>query len=257
MIRLDNLSCSYPRRTVLSGVSLEFGRGELLAIIGNNGSGKSTLIKTVCGIIPPSGGSITQNGTDLSRLPRRERARIAAYLPQTATVPDMTVERFILQGRFVHLSPFAKYTAKDRAIALAAAERLGLADLLSAPLATLSGGTLQRVRIAMALATEAPYLFLDEPAAFLDISHQLSLMQQLRELAAASVGIAAVMHDIHLAFTYADRIAVLGGGTLAAIGTPSEILASGAIERHLGVPLAALRLTEGLPLQWSAQHENS
>lgn len=236
MIELRSICAGYEKKTVLENVSAAFEKGSLTGIIGQNGCGKSTLLKAALGILP-SGGEITVDGRSLGDMSRKEIARKLAYLSQGKTTPDMTVEQLVLHGRFPHLSYPRQYTRQDCKIAAAAMEQMGVADLAAAPLHTLSGGMRQNAYIAMALAQDTDYILLDEPTTYLDVSHQLQLMQTLRQLAAGGKGIVAVMHDLPLAFSYCDKILLLHGGQIAAGGTPRELFRQSCIENVFGVGL--------------------
>lgn len=235
MITLDNLSASYGAKKVLHGVSAAFEGRALTALIGPNGSGKSTLLRAVSGLLPHEG-CVSIDGTPRPAHP--EAAHHIALLPQSRPVPDMTVEQLVLHGRFAHLSWPRIYRAEDRRIARAAMQQTGVEALSHEPLAQLSGGQRQRAYIAMALAQSAPHLLLDEPAASLDAAHALALMQTLRDLASDGYTVIAAMHDLPLAFAFADRVAVLENGRLLAHDTPAAITASGIVPRVFGVQLA-------------------
>ena len=237
MIEIKNLTGGYGRTDVLHGIDLALDGGKLTSIIGPNGSGKSTLLKMLIGILRSSGGEVFIDGARTSELSQKEIAKRVAYLPQGRRTPDMTVLSAVLHGRFPHLGYPRRYTERDREIAFAAMERAGVAELADRRLDTLSGGMKQSAYIAMALAQDTDYILLDEPTAHLDISHQLRLMELLAELAAGGRGIIAVMHDLPLALSYSDRIALLDNGRVAAEGTPDELADGGDIKRVLGVEL--------------------
>ncbi len=235
MLEIKKITAGYGRRTVLRELSVTFAAGKVTAVIGANGCGKSTLLKAALGIIPRAQGEVLSDGVSLGALPRIEIARRVAYLTQESGIPAMTVSEMALCGRFPYRSRFGGYTRRDREIASAAMERVGIAHLADEPLAALSGGVRQTARLAMALTQDTPYLLLDEPATYLDVAHQIALMRLLRELASDGRGVAAVMHDLPLALTYADEVAVMAEGRVIAFGTPRELSRSGVIERVFGV----------------------
>lgn len=237
MLELKNVCAGYGRTEVLHGVSFSFDKGKFISVIGPNGSGKSTLLKTAVGIIPALSGDITADGESISAMSRRRLAEKTAYLSQGKSVPDMTVSQLVMHGRFPHLSYPRRYTAKDREIVFSALGKLGISSLAERPLSSLSGGMRQNAYIAMALAQDTDYILLDEPTTYLDISHQLSLMKNLRELAKEGKGVAAVLHDLPLAFTFSDIIAVLSGGEITACGEPLKICESGIISEVFGTEL--------------------
>ena len=236
MIELNALSAGYGKQTVLKNVSADIQKGTLTGIIGVNGCGKSTLLKAMLGLLPSSG-DISIDGRKLTAMSRKEIAQKVAYLSQGKTTPDMTVEQLVLHGRFPHLSYPRQYAKEDHEIAFSAMEQMGVADLASKPLHTLSGGMRQNAYIAMALAQGTDYILLDEPTTYLDIGHQLALMQTLRKLASSGKGIVAVMHDLPMAFTYSDRILLLDEGQIICSGTPQEICQAPYIQKIFGVSL--------------------
>ena len=236
MIELRSVSAGYGNHTVLEAVSATFEKGKLTGIIGINGCGKSTLLKVMLGILPCKG-DISVDGRSLKDMSRKEIAQKIAYLSQGKSTPDMTVEQLALHGRFPHLRYPRQYSRQDREIAFSAMEQLGLAELAQRSLFSLSGGMRQNAYIAMALAQDTDYILLDEPTTYLDISHQLGLMQTLRKLADGGKGIVTVMHDLPLAFTYCDEILLLDGGKVLAQGTPREVRTH--IEKVFGIGLEA------------------
>ena len=235
MLEARNLSAGYPGRAVLAGVSLAARPGRVLALLGPNGCGKSTLLRTMAGLLPPLGGEVLLDGRrDYS--PRQAAQRVA-YLPQSRTAPNITVRRLVLHGRFPYLSyprryGLEDYEAVDRA--LAAADALDLADR---PLPELSGGQRQKAYLAMALAQETEAILMDEPTTFLDIRHQLEVLALVRRLAEEGRGVVLALHDLCLALTAADDVAVLGEGRLLALGGPEAVYQSKVLERVMGVRL--------------------
>lgn len=237
MLELKNIRAGYGKRQILNGVSLTVPKGKLVTVIGPNGSGKSTLFKSAAGIIPTLTGEVLIDGAKSADLSRSETAKKIAYLAQGKSVPDMTVFQLVLHGRFPHLSYPRRYTEKDKRLAIEAINKTGLAERAESPLSSLSGGMRQNAYIAMALTQDTDYILLDEPTTYLDISHQLSLMKNLRELAKEGKGVAAVLHDLPLAFTFSDIIAVLSGGEITACGEPLKICESGIISEVFGTEL--------------------
>ena len=235
MLEAKNLSAGYPGRAVLAGVSLAARPGRVLALLGPNGCGKSTLLRTMAGLLPPLGGEVLLDGRrDYSP---RQAARRVAYLPQSRTAPSITVRRLVLHGRFPYLSYPRRYGREDYAAvdrALAAADALDLADR---PLPELSGGQRQKAYLAMALAQETEAILMDEPTTFLDIRHQLEVLALVRRLAEEGRGVVLALHDLCLALTAADDVAVLGEGRLLALGGPEAVYQSKVLERVMGVRL--------------------
>ncbi len=237
MIELRDLSAGYNGQSVLSGISMTVSHGEIVSVVGRNGAGKSTLIKTVAGIIPAIGGSVMVDGKEVAEFKRRDLAQKVSYLSQGKNTPDMTVEQMVLHGRFPYLEYPRRYGASDKKIAADAMTEMGLSELRERELSSLSGGMRQNAYIAMALAQSTDYILLDEPTTYLDIANQLSLMKTLRSLADSGKGIVVVMHDLPLAFSFSDKVAVIDSGMLACIDMPENICASGKVEEIFGVAL--------------------
>lgn len=235
MLDIRDLTAGYGKREVLRGLSVGFEAGELTCIIGPNGCGKSTLLKAVLGLIPRTAGDVRLDGESLAGRKRGGIAKRIAYLAQGQSIPDMTVGQMVLHGRFPYLDYPRGYTASDRELAQAAMERVGISHLADEPMATLSGGLRQTAYIAMALTQGTAYILLDEPTTYLDVAHQVHILKLLRELSRDGRGVAAVMHDLPLALSYADRVAVMADGKMVAVGTPREILQSGVIREIFGV----------------------
>ncbi len=244
MLEVRNLSAGYHGNPVLQNISLSIPAGAVTVIAGPNGCGKSTLLKALTGILPATG-SVTLDGQELLYLDRRERARKVAFLPQNRQVPEITVKNLVLHGRFPYLSYPRRYRQEDFRIAEAAMDKMGVAELSDRNLATLSGGQRQKVYIAMALAQDTPVVLLDEPNAFLDIAHQLQLMEQAKALAEAGKTVVLVLHDLSLALEYADSLAVLSEGNCLFQGSPEETFRSGCLDQVFGVKVRRFATAEG------------
>ena len=237
MLELKNICAGYGKKQILKDVSISFNKSELLTVIGPNGSGKSTTLKAAMGIIPITSGEVNIDGENTNGLSRRQLAQKTAYLSQGKNVPDMTVGQLCLHGRFPHLNYPRRYTEKDKTIVAAALEQLGISTLADRPLSSLSGGMRQTAYIAMALAQDADYILLDEPTSYLDISHQLELMKTVKKLKNRSKGIAAVLHDLPLAFAFSDKIAVMKDGRIIAEGTPEDLYSKPVMREVFGIEL--------------------
>jgi iron complex transport system ATP-binding protein len=227
-VRLDvrSLHVSYGTRTVLTGVDLSVESGEFVAILGPNACGKTTLLKSITSTIPAQRGRVLFEGRDASTLSARERARMVAVVPQSASLPErFTAFDCVLMGRTPHLGAFESERPRDLAVVRAAMQEASCWDLRDRYPEQLSGGEQQRVIIARALAQEPDLLLLDEPTSHLDVQHQvetfLLVSRFCREQQLTAV---AVVHDITLASTFADRVAVMAGGRIIAIGRPEDII---------------------------------
>lgn len=245
MMELRQLRAGYGARLVLDGVDLALRPGEVLALLGPNGSGKSTLIRAALGLLPLAGGQVLIDGADAAALTPRQRAQKAAYLPQTRPVPNITALRMVLHGRFPHLTYPRRFRQEDYAAAMAALEQADAACLARRPMPELSGGQRQRVYLAMALAQDAPTLFLDEPTAFLDVSHQLEVGRLAGQLARQGKAVVLVLHDLPLALSTADRLAVLKGGRLLAVDGQEALCADGILNSVFGIELGRVMTDRG------------
>ncbi len=245
MIELHDLSAGYGGRDVIHGISLSFPPGRVLALLGPNGCGKSTLLRTALGLGPSSGGQVSIDGVPLEALSLRDRAKKAAYLPQSRAVPNITARRMVLHGRFPHLSYPRRYRQEDHAAVDRALELADASRVAHRHMRELSGGQRQKVYLAMALAQDAPTILMDEPTTFLDIGHQLEVMALARRLAQDGRSVVMVLHDLCLAMRWADDIALLSGGRLAAHGTAEQVYASGELDRAFGIALRRMETASG------------
>lgn len=244
-MELRQLRAGYGEHMVLNGIDLALRPGEVLALLGPNGSGKSTLIRAALGLLPLAGGQVLIDGADAAALSPRQRAQKAAYLPQTRPVPNITALRMVLHGRFPHLIYPRRFRQEDYAAAMAALDQADAACLARRPMPELSGGQRQRVYLAMALAQDAPTLFLDEPTAFLDVSHQLEVGRLAGQLARQGKAVVLVLHDLPLALSTADRLAVLKGGRLLAVDGPEALCADGILNSVFGIELGRVMTDRG------------
>lgn len=245
MVEIQNLSAGYGKGDVLQQISLTFPAGQVTAIVGPNGCGKSTLLKSLIGLVPSVSGAILVDGVETSTLTTQELARKIAYLPQNKRSPDMTAGQLVLHGRFPYLSYPRRYREEDRQAARAAMEALGIWDDRNTPLPQLSGGTQQKCYIAMALAQQSPTILMDEPLSFLDISHQLRLLELSQELATQGKAPVLVLHDLGLALRYAHRIVVMEAGRIRQIGTPEEILEKGTLDEVFHIKTQRINTPSG------------
>jgi len=240
-VRLDGVGVTLGGSPIVTDLSLAVRPGEWLGLIGPNGAGKTTLLRAIAGLVPHRG-SIRVGETDVARASRRHMARVVAYVPQRPMVPaGMSVADYVLTGR----TPFISYLGTEDRRDLEAAARvlatLELEDLAARPLGHLSGGELQRVVLARALAQETPLLLLDEPTTALDVGHQqqaLDLLDRLRS--AAELTVVTAMHDLTFAGQFADRLLLLDHGRTVATGIASEVLTEPRIRRHYGASVRVL-----------------
>ena len=212
-------------RRLVDEVSFSVEHGTWVSLLGPNGAGKTTLLRVLAGL-RRFRGSVRLQGRRLDELGRRESARQIAFVPQTPVVPGaMTVADYVLLGRTPHMGVLAREAAGDRAAAAVALERLALDSLTDRPLASLSGGELQRAVIARALAQAAPILLLDEPTTSLDVGHQQQVLELVDELRRADgLTVIAAMHELTLAAQYGDRVVLIDHGRVLADGSAREVL---------------------------------
>ncbi len=238
MLKIENLSVSYHNHQVLHHVSFDVQSGEALALIGPNGAGKSTIIRAVSGVIPCEG-NIRANGEDFQSLPPIQRAKKIAVVPQAITLPPaFTVWETVLMGRTPYLGFLGQTSAHDEELARRALQRVNGIELAERPVGELSGGERQRILLARALCQSTPILLLDEPTAHLDLQYQVSLLELIRELAREeNLAVMIALHDLNLAAHYADRIVLLVGGKIQAIGTPQEVLREEIISQAYCLPV--------------------
>ena len=237
MLEIMNLCSGYGGKEMLHDISLTTKSGQVTVIIGPNGCGKSTFLKALCGILPLSSGKVLLEGENLLSLPSKQLAQKVAYLAQNRRIPDITAERLVLHGRFPYLGYPRRYRKEDYACAKAAMDQMGICDLADTMVEHLSGGQRQKVYIAMALAQNTPVILLDDPTTYLDISHQLQLLQLAKQLAQQGKTVVMIIHDLSHAMQTADWIALMESGRIVAEGTPEEIYASGMIDKVFRVKL--------------------
>ncbi len=232
-LSMQRLGVEIDRSVLLQGIDLTVAPGEWLGLIGPNGAGKTTLLRAVAGVVE-SFGVTTVDGDDLADLAPRDRARRVALVPQRPTIPPgMDAFTYVLLGRTPHLSYFAAEGKRDVEIAGAALVELGVGDLSRRDISTLSGGELQRVVLARALAQEPEILLLDEPTSALDVGNQQQVLEVIDGMRSArGLTVVAAIHDLTLAAQFCDRLALLADGELIATGTPQQVLTEETIRVH-------------------------
>ncbi len=225
MIEARQLRVKYGDAPVLHGVDLRLDRGETVALLGPNGCGKTTLLKALCGILPAAAGAVHIDGADLGRLAEPQRARLVAYVPQQhRLVFAYSVIDVVMMGRLAGRGLIARPTPADFAAVDTVLAQMGLRDLSRRSYAELSGGQRQQVLIARALAQQAPYLLLDEPASSLDYGNQLRLLELLAQLRDAGRGVLFTTHHPDHAFVVATRVVMMQSGRFIAQGSPAQCM---------------------------------
>ncbi|EMY32523.1 cobalamin/Fe3+-siderophore ABC transporter ATPase [Arthrobacter crystallopoietes BAB-32] len=228
-------------KLILDGVDCAVPAGTVTGLLGPNGSGKTSLLQLLAAVAAPNAGSVLLDGSDLRRLPRKERARRLALVEQSAATDlPLTVLDAVLLGRLPYRSLLAGTSGEDLDIARRCLADVGLDAFADRRYSTLSGGERQRVQLAKALAQEPDVLLLDEPTNHLDINAQLSAMELVRNLAAGGVAVLAALHDINIAAAYCDQVIVLHQGRVAAAGPTDGVLTPALIRRVYGVDAVVL-----------------
>lgn len=249
-LSVRGLTLGYAGRTVIEDVSFEIASGEMVAIIGPNGSGKSTLLRGMARLHHPRHGTVLLGETDIRALGARQVARLLAVLPQSPDGGlDLTVRELTWRGRFPHQGVLQRATRPDYEAVDWAMHVADVEQLAERPLVSLSGGERQRAWIALALAQQPRVMLLDEPTSFLDIAHQVEVMQLLRRLNAEGMTVVSVLHDLVLAARYTDRIIAIHNRKVAFDGTPASVFEPKALEAVFGCSMMVLKDPEsGLPI---------
>jgi iron complex transport system ATP-binding protein len=225
-LRTENIVLAYDADAVIKGLTVGLPAGEITSVVGPNGCGKSTLLRSLARLMKPRGGAVYLDGEEISGLPTREVARRLGILPQDPDAPEgLTVRELAAQGRYPHQRWFQQWSKEDERAVEKALETTGVMDLADRALDTLSGGQRQRAWISMALAQETETLLLDEPTTFLDMAHQLEVLQLLGRLnREEGRTIVMVLHDLNNASRYSHHMIALSEGGLFAAGPPQEVM---------------------------------
>ncbi|GAA2819987.1 ABC transporter ATP-binding protein [Kitasatospora sp. CM 4170] len=245
------LHLRYGNRVIVDGLDLELPGGAVTAIVGPNACGKSTLLRGLVRLLDPAAGTVTLDGSDIHRMPARALAKRMGLLPQQPVTPEaITVEALVRLGRFPHQRMLSPWSKADQAAVEEALARTGTDVLRDQQVDRLSGGQRQRAWIALALAQDTELLLLDEPTTFLDLRHQLDVLDLVADLhAEAGRTVVMVLHDLGQAARYADHLVVLKDGRLAAAGAPTEVLTAELVEEVFQVPCRVVPDPEtGTPL---------
>ena len=235
-LELQSVWLGYGGNAVVKDVTFQVMPGEMVGLIGPNGSGKSTIIKAISRVISPSSGQIFLDGKGISKIPRRDLARLLGVVPQMPLLPStFSAFEIVLMGRNPHLGLLQYEGARDLAITWQAMEKTATHSLAERRVGELSGGEIQRLVIARVLAQEPKSILLDEPTANLDISHQVEILDLIKNLCLENkLTVVAALHDLNLASQYCNRLILINNGRVHAQGTPKEVINSRNIKEVYG-----------------------
>jgi iron complex transport system ATP-binding protein len=246
VIDFTNLTVRYGDVIALDGISAAAADGEWLGVIGPNGAGKTTLLNALARLLRCHG-TVTICGRPAARLGRRDLARLVAYVPQRPQLPpDMTVSDYVLLGRTAHISYLGVESARDLRVCAGILDRLDLTAMASRTLRAMSGGELQRLVLARALAQEAPVLLLDETTSALDLGRRMEALELIDELRKErALTVLSAIHDLTLAGQFADRLILLAGGRIVAAGPAASVLDGSLLASHFGAGIQVLTTDTG------------
>jgi iron complex transport system ATP-binding protein len=235
-LRGEALTLTYDERVVTRDLTAEIPDGSFTVIVGPNACGKSTLLKALARLLRPRAGTVLLDGEAISSYPTKEVARRLGMLPQSPVVPSgIVVEDLVARGRFAHQRLLRQWSAEDEAAVHDAMRRTETLDLAGRFVDELSGGQRQRVWLAVVLAQTTPILLLDEPTTFLDVAHQLEVLDLCADLHEEGRTLVAVLHDLNHACRYATHLVVMKDGTVVARGAPGDIVTAELVESTFGV----------------------
>ncbi|WAL47960.1 ABC transporter ATP-binding protein [Rhodococcus pyridinivorans] len=233
----ENLELGYGNRTVVENLDLQVPPGRITCIVGANACGKSTLLRSMSRLLSPRGGHVLLDGKDVHRLPAKKLARTLGLLPQSPIAPEgIVVADLVGRGRHPHQRVLSRWSREDDAAVADALAATHTTELAERSVDELSGGQRQRVWIAMVLAQQTDLLLLDEPTTFLDVSHQVEVLDLLTDLNRdRGTTIVMVLHDLNLAARYADHLVAMADGSIYASGDPSDVLTGETVKAVFGL----------------------
>jgi ABC-type cobalamin/Fe3+-siderophores transport system ATPase subunit len=236
-LRAAGLSVRYDRASIIDDLDIVVPPGSFTVIIGPNACGKSTLLRALAGLVPASAGTVLLDGRDIASYSAKDTARRLGLLPQTAVSPEgITVAELVARGRYAHQRLLRQWSAADEAAVTDALRLTDVADLATRPVDELSGGQRQRVWIAMVLAQQTPLILLDEPTTYLDIAHQIEVLNLLHDLNGQGRTVVAVLHDLNHAARYASHIVAMQDGRIVEQGPPGTTITAELVAGVFGLP---------------------
>jgi iron complex transport system ATP-binding protein len=249
-LRAENLTLAYDRQVIIERLGIEIPDGSFTVIVGPNACGKSTLLRALARLLRPRTGAVYLDGTAIVDRGAKDVARRIGLLPQSPLTPaGITVADLVARGRHPYQSLLRQWSAEDERAATAAMAAVGVAELADRPVDELSGGQRQRAWLALVLAQQTPILLLDEPTTFLDIAHQVEVLDLCSRLHAQGRTLVAVLHDLNQASRYATHLVAMRGGEVVAQGPPRQIVTASLVERVFGLACRTIPCPEtGTPL---------
>ncbi|USD64502.1 ABC transporter ATP-binding protein [Vibrio sp. SCSIO 43136] len=231
------LTLGYGSTIVCESLDVTIPSEKLTVIIGPNGCGKSTLLKSLCRLLKPKQGHVILCGEQIQRMPSKDIAKLLGFLPQSSPMPErVTVSELVARGRHPHQGIFSQWSPEDEQAVKQAMQITRVEEFADVTVDALSGGQRQRVWIAMLLAQQTPVLLLDEPTTYLDISHQLELLELFKKLKQQRGNtVIAVLHDLNQACRYADHLIVLSDGQVVAQGAPDQLVTASLVRQVFGL----------------------
>nr|WP_157874228.1 ABC transporter ATP-binding protein [Psychromicrobium lacuslunae] len=236
-LKAQGISLGYAERLIVEELSVELPAGQITMIVGANACGKSTLLRGLARLLKPSAGSVLLDGADIHQQAAKQVAQRLGLLPQAPSAPEgITVSELVGRGRYPHQGWFRKWSREDDEAVADALEATSTLQLADREVDELSGGQRQRVWIAMALAQQTPLLLLDEPTTYLDMAHQVEVLDLITELnRSRGTTVAIVLHELNLAARYGDHLIAIKEGKIAAQGTPAEVLDAELVREVFGL----------------------
>ncbi|KAB2345528.1 ABC transporter ATP-binding protein [Actinomadura rudentiformis] len=246
----EGLTLAYDKRVIAEDLDVAVPDGSFTVIVGPNACGKSTLLRALSRILKPAAGSVVLDGERIGAWPAKKLARTLGLLPQSSIAPEgITVADLVARGRYPHQGLLRQWSREDERVVLESMAATGVADLADRYVDELSGGQRQRVWIAMALAQQTPLLLLDEPTTYLDIAHQIEILDLCARLHEEGRTVVAVLHELNHAARYATHLIAMRDGRIVAEGDPNDIVTAALVEDVFGLPCRVIDCPEtGTPL---------